>query len=68
MSLGPLTITTAAIDGMYSLTTAIELSSMDDTVMTDKRMDCDHCGQRDGCSGTCPLAAEMTKDEVRRDG
>lgn len=40
---------------------------LDDTVMT-KRNDCDHCGQRDGCSGICPLASEMTKDEVRRDG
>lgn len=65
MSLGALTITNAAIDGMYSLATAIELSQEDG--MT-KRYDCDHCGERDACSGTCPLAGEMTKDEVRRDG
>lgn len=53
----------------YGLTSEAWLNTapMDDTVMT-KRNDCDHCGQRDVCSGICPLASEMTRDEVRRDG
>lgn len=66
MPLGALSITNAAIDGMYSLATAVELSSVDDGMT--KRNDCDHCGERDICNGVCPLTSEMTKDEVRRDG
>jgi len=52
----------------YCLTSEgwLNTAPLDDTVMT-KRNDCDHCGQRDMCSGICLLASEMTRDEVRRD-
>lgn len=47
----------------------LNTAPLDDIVMTGKRMDCGNCSLRDGCDGShCQFAAEMTKDEVRRDG
>jgi len=61
VSLGPLTITTAAIDGMYSLATAIELSSVEDG-MTGKFRDCNNCALRDSCNGICQFARDADRE------
>ena len=50
MALGPLSITTAAVDGIYSMRTALELASLDED-MTDY-MKCGTCSIRDLCKGT----------------
>jgi len=61
VSLGPLTITTAAIDGMYSAATALELASMDED-MTGKFKDCSNCALRDQCNGICQFARDADRE------
>ena len=61
MSLGPLSITNAAIDGLYSAATALELASMDED-MTGKFRDCNNCALRDSCNGICQFAPESQKE------
>lgn len=56
-ALGALEITGATIDGMYSLSTALDLAG------------CSDCERRDGCAG--PEHCEQQQDDdgqVRRDG
>jgi len=61
VSLGPLSITNAAIDGLYSAATALELASMDED-MTGKFRDCNNCALRDSCNGICQFAPESQKE------
>ena len=49
MTLGPLSITTAAVDGLYSLRTALELASLDEDMTGYKQ--CSTCSIKDSCRG-----------------